>query len=146
MQLQKKGRVPIKRKCRVNDVIYKCIVSTTGFPNKVYLGTAEGEFKKRFYNHNSSFKNELKMNDTTLAKHVWDLKLKHNVTPTLKWYILKSVAPYSNITKKCRLCLQEKFEILSYPNPHELLNKRSELVSKCRHMNKFLLANYKANN
>ena len=109
------------------------------------ISSAEGEFKKRSYNHNSSFKNQLKMNDTTLAKHIWDLKLKHNVTPTLKWYILKSVAPYSNITKKCRLCLQEKFEILSYPNPDELLNKRSELVSKCRHMNKFLLANYKAN-
>ena len=75
----------------------------------------------------------------------WDLKLKHNVTPTLKWCILKSVGPYSNITKKCRLCLQEKFQILSYPIPDELLNKRSELVSKCRHMNKFLLANYKAN-
>ena len=142
---RKKEECPLEGKCRVNDVIYKCIVSATGFPNKVYLGTAEGEFKKRFYNHNSSFKNELKMNDTTLAKHVWDLKLKHNVTPTLKWYILKSVAPYSNITKKCRLCLQEKFEILSYPNPDELLNKRSELVSKCHHMNKFLLANYKVN-
>ena len=51
--------------------------SATGFPDKVYLGTAEGEFKKRFYNHNSSFKNKLKMNDTTLAKHVWDSKLKH---------------------------------------------------------------------
>ena len=142
---RKKEECPLEGKCRVNDVIYKCIVSATGFPNKVYLGTAEGEFKKRFYNHNSSFKNELKMSNTTLANPVWDLKLKHNVTPTLKWYILKSVAPYSNITKKCRLCLQEKFEILSYPNPDELLNKRSELVSKCRHMNKFLLANYKAN-
>ena len=109
------------------------------------VGTAEGEFKKRFYNHNSYFKNELKMNDTTLAKHVWDLKLKHNVTPTLKWYILKSVVPYSNITKKCTLSLQEKFEILSYSNPDELLNKRSELVSKFQHMNKFLLANFKAN-
>ena len=141
---REKEECRLEGKCRVNAVIYKSIVSATGFPNKVHLGTAEGEFKKRFYNHNSSFKNELKMNDTTLAKHVWDLKLKHNVTPTLKWCILKCVAPYSNITKKCRLCLQEKFEILSYPNPHELLNKRSELVSKCCHMNKFLLANYKA--
>ena len=86
-----------------------------------------------------------KRNDNTLAKYVWDLKLKHNVKPTMKWHILKSVAPYSNITKKCRLCLREKFEILSYPNPDELLNKRSEPVSKCRHVNKFLFANYKGN-
>ena len=92
-----------------------------------------------------SLKNKSKKNDTTLAKYIWDLKLKHNVMPTLKWHILKSVALYSNITKRCRLCLQEKFEIVSYPNPHELLNKRSELVSKCRHVKKFLLANYKAN-
>ena len=93
-----------------------------------------------------SFKNESKKSDTTLAKYIWDLKLKNNVTPTLKWHILKSVAPYSNTTKKCRLCHQERFEILSYPNPDELLNKSSELVSKCCHVNKFLLANYKANN
>ena len=80
---RKKEECPLEGKCRVNDVIYKCIASATGFPNKVYLGTAEGEFKKWFYNHNSSFKNELKMNNTTLAKYVWDLKLKHNVIPTL---------------------------------------------------------------
>ena len=92
-----------------------------------------------------SFKNESKKNGNTLAKYVQDLKLKQNVTPTLKWHILKSVVPYLNITKKIRLCLQEKFEILSYPNPDEPFNKRPKLVSKCHHVNKFLLANYKAN-
>ena len=64
---------------------------------------------------------------------------------TLKCYIVKSVPFYSNITKTCILCLHEKFEILMYPNQDELLNKRSELVSKCRHINKYLLSNYKAN-
>ena len=54
----------------------------------------------RFHNHNTSFKNESKKNDTNLAKYVWDLKFKHNVTPTLKWNILKYVTPYSNNTKK----------------------------------------------
>ena len=142
---REKEKCSLEGKCRANDIIYKRFASATGFPNKVYLGTAQGEFQKRFYNHNTSFKNESKRNDTTIAKYVWDLKLKHNVTPTLKCHILKYVAPYSNITKKCRLCLQEKFEILSYPNLDELLNKRSEFVSKCRHVNKFLLASYKAN-
>ena len=132
---RRKKECPLEGKCRTNDVVYKCIASATDFSNKVYLGTAQGGFKKQFYSHNMSFKNESNKNDTILAKYIWDLKLKHNVTPTLKWHILKSVAPYSNITKKCRLCLQEKFEILSYPNPDELLNKRSELVSKCRHVN-----------
>ena len=87
------------------------------------------------------------MNKTTLGKYVWEQKRRHNITPTLKlkWYIVKSVPSYSNITKICMLCLHEKFEILMNPNQDELLNKRSELVSKCRHINKYLLSNYKAN-
>ena len=96
---RKKKKCPLEGKCQANDVVYKCIASATGFLNKVYLGTAQGEFKKWFYNHNVSFKNKSKKNDTA-----W-------MMPTLKWQILKSVAPYSNITKKCRLCLQEKFKI-----------------------------------
>ena len=106
---RKREQRPLEGECSANDISYQCIASATGFPNKVYLGTAQGEFKKWFYNHNASFKNELKRNDTTLAKCVWDLKLKHNVTPTLKWHILKSVLLYSNITSKCRLFLQEQF-------------------------------------
>ena len=42
------------------------------------------------------------------------------------------------------LCLYEKLLIATYPNQEELLNKRSELVSKCRHENKFLLKNFKS--
>ena len=48
--------------------------------------------------------------------------------PSLKWSIIKAIPAYSKISKKCQLCLQEKFEILNYPNPNELLNKRSELI------------------
>ena len=81
---RRKDECLLEGKCRANDVVYKCIASSTGFPNKIYLGTAQGEFKKRLYSYNMSFKNESKKNDTTLAKCIWDLKLKHNVTPTLK--------------------------------------------------------------
>ena len=97
-------------------------------PNKVDLRTASGQFKKRFYKINKCFKKKSNRNNTAIGKNVWNLNLKHNVTSTLKWYILKSVTPYSNITKKCRLCLHEKFEILSYPNPDELLEKYPNLI------------------
>ena len=102
-------------KCSTKNITYKCIVSTSGHLDKAYLGTAEGDFKRRFYNHISSFKNETQMNKTNLAKYVWELKQKHNITPTLKWYIIKSVPFYANITKSWVLCLHEKFEILTYP-------------------------------
>ena len=60
------------------------------------------------------------MNKTTLTKYVWELKQKHKITPTLKWYIIKSVPSYSNITKSCMSCLHEKFGILTNPNQDEM--------------------------
>ena len=141
----KKEECPLEGKCRTEDVIYKCIATTTGHPQKAYLGTAEGEFKLRFYNHKKSFKDRHYTNETSLSKYMWEMKDKYNVVPNLKWSIVKTVPGYSNITKKCMLCLHEKYEILNYPKQEELLNKRSELVSKCRHLNKFLLSNYKSN-
>ena len=137
---------PLDGNCQTSDIIYKCIASTTVNPDKIYLGTAEGNFKKRYYNHKTSFKNREKANDTTLSKYVWEVKDKYKETPSLKWSIVKSVPGYSNITKKCLLCLYEKLEIINYPNQEELLNKWSELISKCCHVNKYLLSNYKSNN
>ena len=41
---------------------------------------------------------------------------------------------------RCNLCLAEKFHILTSKN-NGLLNKCSELISKCRQINKHLLTN-----
>ena len=63
-----------------------------------------------------------------------------NITPLLKWSIVKQVKNYTNNSANCPFSLQKKYEILFYTDKNELLNKRSELITKCRHMNKFLLA------
>ena len=118
---RKKEDSPLEGKCRTENIIYKCMAWTSCHPDKVYLGTAERDFKKRYYNHLSFFKNETQMNKTALTKYVWEQKQRHNLTPTLKWYIVKSVPSYSNITKSFMLCLYEKFEILTYPNQDEQL-------------------------
>ena len=136
---------PLDGNCQTSDIIYKCIASTTFNPDEIYIGTAEGNFKKRYYNHKTSSKNREKANDTTFSKYEWEVKDKYKETPSLKWSIVKSVPEYSNITKKCLLCLYEKLEIINYPNQEELLNKRSELILKCRHVNKYLLSNYRSN-
>ena len=93
---------PLDGKCIAENIVYKCIALVDGYLNKAYLGTAEGDFKQRFYNHRMSFNNEGHSTDTTLSE----------ITPSLKWSIIKSVPAYSNISKKYQLCLQEKFEIL----------------------------------
>ena len=122
-------------KCRMQNVIYKCIVSSSNNPDKVYIGLSEPEWKKRYYNHRQSFNNKKYSGSTTLSSYIWEIKNRDNEVPMLKWSILKSVPGYSNITKKCQLCLHEKLSIITYPDQSELLNKRSELMSKCRHEN-----------
>ena len=75
---------PLDGNCQTSDIIYKYIASTTVNPDKIYLGTAEGNFKKRYYNHKTSFKNRGKANGTTLLKYVWKVKNKYKETPSLK--------------------------------------------------------------
>lgn len=52
---------------------------------------------------------------------------------------MKSPQGCSNITKKSLLCLDEKLEIITYPNHEELLNKQSELISNYRDLPTFKL-------
>ena len=75
--------------------IYKCTVLSPDKPNKVYFGTAEGDFKKWFYNHRKSFDNEGSANDATLSKYIWELKETSNLSLTL----------VGSIAKKFRLIL-----------------------------------------
>ena len=47
-----KSKCLLSGQCQSQDIIYKCTVSSTSVnPDKVYLGTAEGDFKRRYHNH-----------------------------------------------------------------------------------------------
>ena len=41
---RKKEDCLLEGKCRTENITYKCIASTSGHPDKVYLGTPEGDF------------------------------------------------------------------------------------------------------
>ena len=79
--------------------------------------------------------------NTCLSKYVWELKDK-GTDHEIKWSILKRAKPYSGKPSRCNLCLAEKLCILT-ADKSVLLNKRSELITKCRHENKFYAANQK---
>ena len=79
--------------------------------------------------------------ETELSKLLWSLKDK-NKQYTLKWRIKTKAVAYKCGSRKCDLCLAEKVAIARYKGVG-LLNKRNELLSKCRHKNKFLIANVK---
>lgn len=135
---------PIEGKCRSSNSIYKCTVSANNKPNKVYIGLAGGEWKTRYRNHVKSFNHKRYAKETCLSKYIWELKDEGIDNPILNWTIVKSAPTYTNISKRCLLCLQEKLEIITYTDPNELLNKKDETISKCRHENEFLLLNYKS--
>ena len=40
--VRKKRECRLEGKCRSEDIIHKCVVTATGHPRKVYLGTTEG--------------------------------------------------------------------------------------------------------
>jgi hypothetical protein len=139
---RKKDECPLTGKCLTEGLIYQAtVIIEDTMKCETYVGLTENPFKTRYRNHTSSFRNEAYRNSTELSKYVWTLK-DSNVHFSIKWKILKQCKPYSNITKRCNLCLHEKFVIICHP---ELctLNSRNELVSTCRHRRKFLLNNYK---
>ena len=106
---------------------------------KTYIGLAE-DFKARYRNHLKSFRNEIYEKETELSKYIWQLK-RSNINFNINWKILKKTTGFNPISRSCTLCLAEKLAICSFPNKNNLINKRSELISKCRHENKFLLVN-----
>ena len=105
-------------------MIWKCTALTTLKPKKVYLCLVEGELKKqKYYNRTQSFWNENISNSKTLSSYAWKLKKTKKGTQTLVWKIIRIGVPYTNITKRCSLCLHKRLAILIYPNPSELLTK-----------------------
>ena len=105
----------------------------------LYIGAAEN-FKLRYRNHIKSFRHEIYQKETELSKYVWMLK-NQNLKYSITWNILKQTSGYNKTSKICNLCISEKLEICKYRDKNLLLNKRNELISKCRHENKHLLAN-----
>jgi hypothetical protein len=64
----------------------------------------------------------------------------------INWQILGRDISYTGGSKRCNLCLEEKFCILKEENKNCLLNKKMEIniISTCRHRKKFRVNN--ANN
>ena len=129
---RQKDTCPLEGHCLDKELIYQCTLKNNSISYGVsYNGLTE-----------NTFKYESKANSTELSKHFWEMKRKGIKKPIMHWSVIDHAKPYQNGSKRCNLCLTEKYHILT--SPVNLINKRSELVSKCRHENKFHLVNYKA--
>lgn len=135
-----KVNCPLGGWCRESNVVYKATISTPNRQPMYYYGCCSTEFKRRFANHRQSFKDPRKKCSTALSKFYWQLK-DDGEDPSITWAIHTSAPPYQCGSRKCGLCLAEKLSIMQ-ADQRTLLNKRSELLGKCRHRNRFKLSNF----
>ena len=131
-----RGECPLNGTCLQRSLVYRADVECEG-ETASYVGACEGTFKERYRKHKSSFNNRDYENDTELSKHIWALQ-DETKNFQIKWSVVKKASPYVCGGKKCDLCLTEK-TLIGRSEPGELLNKKSEIISKCRHKNKFTL-------
>ena len=120
-----KSKCPMNGNCEDESIIHQALV-TTQVTKETYIGLCDTTFKARYSNHICSF-----------SKHIWGLKDK-NIKYDIIWSKVKQTKAYTNISKRCNLCLWENFFISCKPSMASL-NKKSELMSTCRHAKKFLL-------
>ena len=88
-------------------------------------------------NHKASFNNRKYGKCSALAKEVWQIKDKGGIY-NINWGVIRHAAAYNPVSKRCNLCLLEKLYIAENTG-ESLLNQRNELISKCRHKNKYAL-------
>ena len=132
---------PLQGNCLVKSVIYRANVTTDNPSHEnSYIGLTEQEFKGRERFHEHTFRKEEKQTSTKLSSYIWKLKREYQKSPKVTYSILEKSQPYNNGSKRCVLCLSEKYHIIF--QPFQKLNLRNELVSKCRHENKFYLKNF----
>ena len=133
-----KGNCPLDNKCLTPHVIYKAGVSNTQNDEvKSYIGLAETSFKDRYCNHTKAFTHKTYSKDTELSKYIWELK-DNQITYRINWNILKRIHGKLN-SRNCQLCLCEKYFIINSLDDKNLLNKRNEFITKCRHQNKIFI-------
>ena len=70
-----------------------------------------------------------------MSKYYWKL-VENDAVPTIKFSIAKRVKGNTFINN-CTLCLNEKAFIIRNLDDVNMLNKRSEIISKCRHINDY---------
>ena len=130
-----KQNCPLNGKCLESSLVYEAELKTEDDTFN-YIGFTEGTIKDRITKHKTSFKHPHYRNNTELSKKVWELK-EGPANFIINWKILSRARAYSG-GQNCDLCITEKHLILKSKFIN-LLNSRTELISKCRHMNKHML-------
>ena len=131
-------KCPLENKCLPLRIVCRADVTNNKTDeHKYYYGTSDTPFKDRYGNHKTSLRHRSHLTDSDLSKYYWKL-VGNGAVPTIKFSVAKRVK--GNIfINNCNLCLSEKAFIIRNLDDVNMLNKKSEFISKCRHINKRLL-------
>ena len=124
----------------VSTVYAKQIPVEENSGTKVYYGNCEIKFKLRYTNHKKSFNHRNHKSDTDLSNNFWKIK-DHERSTNITWEILGRHQAYNTSSKRCSLRLNKKLKIALHRN-NNMLNRRTEILSTCRHKNKYSLISH----
>ena len=77
-------------------------------------------------NDTNSFRHRHHEQDTELSKHIWKLQ-DIGINFKLKWCVAAYASTYRCGSRRCDLCLTEKY-VIARANHLNLLNKRTEII------------------
>ena len=133
---------PVNNQCLEKDIIYQATVKRLdNSKTETYIGLTSKTFKERWANHKTSFNLASHQTETKLSVYIWDLK-RQGIDFELTWRIVAKTNSYSPSSKKCWLCIKEKYFILFEPKQASL-NKRHKFFSPCLHKRKYKLSEQK---
>ena len=124
--------------CRVESIVYQATV-TMEEEVKTYVGQTKNSFKSRVALHHSD--NNCGRRRTGLNTYIIDMKRQGKEPISVHWNVVKRAKQRRRGDRLCQLCLSEKAHILR-ADPRMTLNKRSELMQRCRHKDELMLSNF----
>ena len=133
-------KCPMNELRKLDNVVHQVIIypKENVKDRKTYIGISSTKLESRYANHKFSFSHEHLKNQTAQYKHFWSLKNK-GLTREIQWSTLKKSNTPKCFDSRCNLRLEEKIQIMIYPDPEKLINQRCKLIARCRHRNKFKL-------
>ena len=98
------------------ELIHQCNLKENTTSDGVYYnGLTENTFNGQFYKHRNSFKYKSTESLTELSKHYLEMERKGIKNLIMHWSVIDHTKSYTNESKRCNLCLTEKYHILTSP-------------------------------
>ena len=130
---------PLQGRCQSRGLVYKATVSSVE-GEQDYLGQTTTTFKLRHSNHTNSYRDPSKKKQTSLSKYVWELSAR-DVDCSISYSIATLANPHRRGGRGCDICLTEK-TLIARADKTRSLNKRNEVMNRCRHLEPHMLMNY----